>query len=106
MTASPRVGARAWLVVVALFVVAGIAAASFAFGPRSEVSDTGPGDPTVTYVAGEQVLVFHDGRFYPGRVLAVHEHAPERTYHVGYDGFSASWNEWVTGRRLKKVGVK
>lgn len=94
-------GARVWLAVVALVLAAGIALASFAFGPQGEASDVGPGDPNATYLAGERVLVFYDGKFYPGRVLAVHE--PERTYHVRYDGFSASWNEWVTGRRLKKA---
>lgn len=99
MTAPPRVGARVGLVVVALVVAGGIGALSFAFGPRSEPSDTGPGDPNATYVAGELVSVFYDGKFYPGRVLSVHG----RTYHVRYDGFSTSWNEWVTGRRLKKA---
>jgi hypothetical protein len=102
VTGPPRVGARVWLVAIALLLAAGIAALSFAFGPRGEPSDTGPGDVNATYVAGERVLVFYDGTFYPGRVLAVHER--ERTYHVGYDGFSTSWNEWVTERRLKKMG--
>lgn len=100
MTASPRVGARAWLVVIGVVLATAIGTLSFAFGPRSEPSDTGPGDPNATYVAGESVLVFYDGTFYPGRILAVHE----RTYHVRYDGFSASWNEWVTARRLKRQG--
>jgi hypothetical protein len=103
VTASPRVGARAWIVVIALAVASAIGALSFAFGPRGEPSDTGPGDVNATYVAGERVLVFYDGTFYPGRVLAVHSGDHEHTYHVGYDGFSTSWNEWVTGRRLKKL---
>lgn len=103
MTSSARVGARVWLVVIGLAVAAGIGTLSFAFGPRREVSDTGPGDLNATYLAGERVLVFYDGTFYPGRILAVHGDGRERTYHVRYDGFSTSWNEWVTGRRLKKL---
>jgi hypothetical protein len=99
VSARPRFGARPALVVVGLAIAVGIAVTSFAFGPRGDPSDTGPGDPVASYVAGERVLVFYDGKFYPGRVLSV----KERSYQVRYEGFSTSWNEWVTGRRLKKA---
>ncbi len=91
-------GARAGLVALGLALATGIAFLSLSHGPHGEPRSEGPGDPNATYVADEPVDVFHDGRFYPGRILAVHE----RTYHIRYDDFSASWNEWVTARRLRK----
>jgi hypothetical protein len=97
--ARPRIGPRLALVVVGLAIAVGIAVTSFAFGPRGDPSDTGPGDPDATYAAGERVLVFYAGKFYPGRVLSV----KDRSYQVRYEGFSTSWNEWVTGRRLKRA---
>jgi len=64
---------------------------------RVEVIDDGPGDPEVRYAAGAAVLAWHDGRWYPAHVHST----TEARYFVTYDGFSSSWHEWVSARRLR-----
>ncbi len=63
----------------------------------SPAADDGPGNPSVTYRAEEPVDAWHAGHWYPAHVHS----ASAGRYFVTYDGFSISWNEWVTARRLR-----
>jgi hypothetical protein len=63
----------------------------------SPTADDGPGDPSLAYRAEQPVDAWHAGRWYPAHVHS----ASAGRYFVTYDGFSISWNEWVTARRLR-----
>jgi hypothetical protein len=92
---------EAWGLVVAVCLLLAFGAA---FGvavlrrPPAETADDGPGDPNRSYHADQAVDAWHDGSWYPAHVHA----AGARRYFITYDGFSISWNEWVTARRLRK----
>ncbi|TVR40530.1 MAG: hypothetical protein EA392_03735 [Cryomorphaceae bacterium] len=47
----------------------------------------------------EKVKVEHNGSWYDATILKVN--ASEGTYYITYDGWSDSWDEWVTIDRLK-----
>lgn len=51
-----------------------------------------------TYAVGDKVSIEWNGSWWPGAIIAV---AGTR-YRVHYDGYDASWDEWVTPARLKK----
>jgi len=50
------------------------------------------------FAVGDSVNILWNGAWYPGKILAV----SGTRYRVHYDGYSASWDEWVTAPRLKK----
>lgn len=51
---------------------------------------------------GDKLEIKWGGQWYPGEVLAV-DGAKTR---IRYDGYSASWDEWVTEERLRAAGAK
>jgi hypothetical protein len=59
----------------------------------------GPGDPSLSYKAGEAVDVYWNSSWWPGTIKTV---LGEGRYRIGYDGWSASWDEDVTPRRLRR----
>jgi hypothetical protein len=50
------------------------------------------------YQVGDSVSIQWSASWWPGRVLAVEG---ER-YRIRYDGYDASWDEWVTAERLRR----
>ncbi len=52
-----------------------------------------------TYQQGEAVKVYWKSTWYDGHILSVEGNGK---YEISYDGWSSSWDETVTGRRLKK----
>ncbi len=91
-----------WGTVLALGVLA-LFGASFGLAawqrsPSTASAEDGPGDPRATYRPRQSVEAWHAGRWYPAHV---HSASADR-YFITYDGFSVSWNEWVSARRLKK----
>lgn len=50
-----------------------------------------------TWRVGEPVLVSWTGSWYPARILQ----ARDGKYLIRYDGYDASWDEWVTPARMK-----
>lgn len=90
-----------WLAGGALLVLA-VFVAAFALAysrqePPPDLADNGPGNPNSVYRAEQPVEIWHATRWYPGRIHAV----GSGRYFITYDGFSISWNEWVTARRLR-----
>ena len=61
------------------------------------VEEAGPGNTKTRYQAGQGVDVYYAATWYPGRVLQVQGDR----YEISYDGWSATWNEWVTASRLR-----
>jgi hypothetical protein len=61
----------------------------------------GPGDPSLSYKAGEAVDVYWNSSWWPGTIKTV---LGEGRYRIGYDDYSASWDEDVTPRRLRRRG--
>jgi hypothetical protein len=61
----------------------------------------GPGEPGLSYTAGETVDIYWGSRWWPGQIKAV---LGAGRYRIGYDGWSASWDEDVTARRLRRRG--
>lgn len=53
---------------------------------------------------GEKVQIDHNGTWYEGKIEKIN--AADGTYYVSYDGWDASWNEWVTKDKLKGFAVK
>ena len=51
----------------------------------------------VEYRAGTAVEVKWKRRWYPAHVLAVQR----GIHHIQYDGYDATWNEWVAGKRIR-----
>jgi hypothetical protein len=66
-------------------------------GAPSSAADEGPGNPNATYRAEQAVQAWHAGQWYPAHVHS----ASAGRYFITYDGFSISWHEWVTARRLR-----
>lgn len=55
---------------------------------------------TTKFKKGDPVLVEWKGSWWPARVIALREGiAP---YKIHYDGYSASWDEWVGPNRIKR----
>lgn len=52
----------------------------------------------VSFQAGDAVNILWKGQWYPGRILEVRNGA----YHITYDGYDSSWNEWVEPARLSR----
>lgn len=52
----------------------------------------------------EKVQVSHNGSWYDATILKVN--AAEGTYFITYDGWSDSWDEWVTVDRIKGFEAK
>jgi len=89
-----------WLalaVLLALGLAFGIALVPKGQAPSAEVDD-GPGNPDQRYGAEQAVEAWHGGRWYPAHVHS----AGAGRYFITYDGYSISWNEWVTARRLRR----
>jgi len=59
--------------------------------------------PPVTYAKGEKVQVSWKGSWYPATVLEVGKDANLGKYKIHYDGYDASWDEWVGPDRMKKI---
>jgi hypothetical protein len=59
---------------------------------------TAPLAGTTAYSMGEAVNILWNGSWYPGKIIGV----DGGKYKVHYDGYNASWDEWVTSARLKK----
>ncbi len=102
----------AWKVpVIALGAILVVSvAASLMLRSRSAPSSTsgnsagaeGPGDPSVSYKAGEAVEVYWNSSWWPGTIKTV---LGEGRYRIGYDGWGSSWDEDVTPRRLRRRGA-
>jgi hypothetical protein len=73
-------------------------AAPTATGGNSAAAE-GPGDPNLSYKAGEAVDVYWNASWWPGTIKTV---LGEGRYRIGYDGWSATWDEDVTPRRLRR----
>jgi len=109
---SPQPGAslRAWVVpLVALGVIAMASVVAMAVrgssnggGSYGQGATDGPGDATASYAAGEAVDVYWQAQWWPGTIKQVHGNG---RYGIGYDGWSSSWDEDVTPRRLRRRGV-
>jgi hypothetical protein len=56
-----------------------------------------PGDPNATYAEGQAVDIHWGSRWWPGQILK----KDGKRYHIHYDGWSSSWDEWVEADRLK-----
>lgn len=69
---------------------------SFRFGEATAAAPSG--SPAATYQAGEQVQIFWEGRWWPGRILE----AEGGRYKIRYDGYDEQWDEWVTAERLQR----
>jgi hypothetical protein len=75
------------------------AAADAAPNTRSSpVTAIDGGDPKATYVKGEAVDVLWGSLWYAGTI----KKAEGSRYFIGYDGYSSTWDEWVTAKRLRK----
>jgi len=86
----------ALLVLVAFGATFGVALLPRPRMPWAELDD-GPGNPASSYRAEQEVDAWHAGRWYPAHVHS----ASAGRYFITYDGFSVSWHEWVSARRLR-----
>jgi hypothetical protein len=59
------------------------------------------GDPKATYENGEAVEVLYGSTWWAGSI----KQKDGSRYRIGYDGYSDSWDEWVTPKRLRKRGA-
>lgn len=50
------------------------------------------------YKVNDKVLVVWNSDWYPATILEV----KDQQYKITYDGFSSSWDEWVTADRIKR----
>lgn len=101
--------AHSWLLPVALLgalaVVGALATLLIHRGDASQepyavsAGSEGPGDPSSSYAAGEAVDIYWGSSWWPGRIKAV---LGAGRYRIGYDGWSTSWDEDVTSRRLRR----
>jgi hypothetical protein len=101
--AAPASRFESWALAASLAVLVALGLAfGLAIMPRhrapSGEADDGPGNPGQRYRAEQAVEAWHDGQWYPAHVHS----ASAGRYFITYDGFSISWNEWVTARRLRK----
>ncbi len=63
--------------------------------PAAAVAEPAP------YAAGQAVHVDWEGTWYAGHVVEVGAGPNEGRYKVHYDGWAASWDEWVTPDKLR-----
>lgn len=99
-----------WLVPVALLgalALVGVAATALlsrggAPGYGAAAGAEGPGDASGQYSAGEAVDVYWGTSWWPGTIKAA---LGGGRYRIGYDGWSSSWDEDVTPRRLRRRGT-
>lgn len=56
-------------------------------------------NPGTTFGVGDAVTVLWKGTWYNASVLAVN--SKKGTYKIHYDGYSASWDEWVGSNRIR-----
>ncbi len=59
------------------------------------------GDPNATYESGEAVEILYGSTWWAGAI----KKKDGSRYRIGYDGYSDSWDEWVTAKRLRKRGA-
>jgi hypothetical protein len=57
----------------------------------------GPLAPAGDFKAGDKVQVEWKGKWWPAAVLEV----KDGKFKIHYDGYDASWDEWVTSNRIK-----
>ena len=102
--------ALAWklpVVVLGAIVVVGVAAAvmlqsrAAQTGAYVAAGAEGPGDPNASYAAGQAVDVYWSSSWWPGTIKSV---LGDGRYRIGYEGWSSSWDEDVTPRRLRQRG--
>ena len=67
--------------------------------PGGASSAEGPGDASLSYRAGEAVDVYWGSSWWPGTIKQVNAGG---SYRIGYDGWSSSWDEDVSARRLRR----
>jgi hypothetical protein len=94
------------VLVLGVVAIVGVAATVFLKrGVSSQQSDVvsagaeGPGDPSLSYTQAELVDIYWGSSWWPGRIKAV---LGSGRYRIGYDGWSTSWDEDVTARRLRR----
>jgi hypothetical protein len=98
---------RTWLLPVAVLgAIAIVGAAATALLTRGgepgygvSAGADGPRDPSGSYSAGEAVDVYWSTSWWPGTIKTV---LGSGRYRIGYDGWSSSWDEDVTPRRLRR----
>lgn len=54
------------------------------------------------YEEGDRVQINYNGTWYPGFVKQV----KDNKFYISYDGYSASWDTWMTADKLKKAKGK
>jgi hypothetical protein len=79
----------------AALALRGAASPSATYAPP--LDENGSGDPNLVYAVEQKVDIWHVGRWYPGRIRTV----SGARYFITYDGYSESWDEWVTAKRLR-----
>jgi glucose/arabinose dehydrogenase len=109
-SAAAHVPKVAWLVVAAvvLAVVLGAALSKRAAPSASteqgaapsgvSAGADGPGDATTVYTEGQSVDIYWGSSWWPGTIKRKNDNA---TYRITYTGWSSSWDEDVTARRLR-----
>jgi hypothetical protein len=99
----PKAARTAALALGALLVVAAVATLALTRGARESsnvvAGADGPGEPSTIYSAGQLVDVYWGSSWWPGSIKAV---LATGRYRIGYDGWSSSWDEDVTPRRLRR----
>lgn len=58
-----------------------------------------PSAPTTRFVVGNPVMVEWKGRWWPARVISLRK--GNSPYKIHYDGYSASWDEWISNARIR-----
>jgi len=77
-----------------------LASVTFAVaGAQAEPEKAEPEKAAAAYKVGDTVMIEWKGSWYPGSIIQVREGGSP--YKIHYDGYSNSWDEWVTVARLK-----
>ncbi|MDH5656281.1 MAG: hypothetical protein OEZ34_10255 [Spirochaetia bacterium] len=71
---------------------------------KSKSSNTKPvkvekGNPSLTYNVNQKVFILWENEWFKGKILKKNGNK----YFITYDGYEASWNEWVGPERLKPL---
>ena len=77
------------------FTVAGTTTA-----PAAAVEQTPAKAGEGGYSVGDAVMIQWKGSWYPGKIIKARK--GKAPYRIHYDGYSNSWDEWVTLARLKR----
>jgi RNA binding activity-knot of a chromodomain len=64
----------------------------------AEAGSASASEPQARYIKGDLVMVEWQGKWWAASVLD----AKDARYLIHYDGYDASWDEWVTTARMKK----